>query len=379
MGDVHNRGTKDRPNWYCRYFDIDGKRKHRPTHQTTKAAALRYVAEIEARVARGQIGIPEISIEEQRQAAVTVGELADRFLAEYNPPKLRNHSRYITEATHAFNGRLRSYSIAGMPAAEVRKLDVVKYRDALRTKGYRPSTINQTLCRVSLLFNWALEQEIIDCKNPFDRVERMPARPSEECYTRADVERLLMPEHRHPLVAVALYCGLRRGEIAGLTWECVRFDLGRLVVKRSFRGLPKNGKPRTIPLHTELVPILREWQARCPENREGLVFPVLVGKQCRMHTRSTMARMIRALAKRVGCREDFERPIHAMRRTFATLFNESGGSRDALEQILGHTTSGNKITALYVLPSIEHLAREMAKLTLQPSTPAQVLRLDAYR
>lgn len=379
MGDVHNRGTKDRPNWYCRYIDIDGKRKHRPTHQTTKAAAMRYVAEIEARVARGVIGIPEVSIEEQRRDAMTVGELADRFLAEYNRPKLRDRDHYIADATHALNGRLRPFAIAAMPAAEVRKLDVIKYRDAMRAKGYRPSTINQTLGRVSLLFNWAIEHEIIDCKNPFDRVERMPARPSEECYTRADVERLLAPEHLHPLVAVALYCGLRRGELAGLTWECVRFDLGRLDVKRSFKSLPKNGKPRTIPLHAELVPILREWQTRCPESRERLVFPMRVGKQCRMYTRSTMGTMIRAIVKRAGCRDDFERPLHAMRRTFATLFNESGGSRDALEQILGHSASGNKITALYVLPSIEHLARELAKMTLQPAALAQVLRLEAYR
>ena len=56
MGDVHNRGTKDRPQWYCRYVDLDGKRKHRPTHQPSKALAMRFVAEVEARVARGSSG-----------------------------------------------------------------------------------------------------------------------------------------------------------------------------------------------------------------------------------------------------------------------------------------------------------------------------------
>lgn len=45
MGDVHNRGTKDQPMWYCRYIDTDGKRKHRPTHQPTKALATLLIDE----------------------------------------------------------------------------------------------------------------------------------------------------------------------------------------------------------------------------------------------------------------------------------------------------------------------------------------------
>jgi len=49
MGTVIDRGTKDRPLWYCRYVDADGKRKQRPAKQPTKALARRFVAAIEAR------------------------------------------------------------------------------------------------------------------------------------------------------------------------------------------------------------------------------------------------------------------------------------------------------------------------------------------
>ncbi|HNK47017.1 MAG TPA: hypothetical protein PKL17_19695, partial [Pseudomonadota bacterium] len=72
MGDVHNRGTKDRPQWYCRYVDLDGKRKHRPTHQPSKALAMRFVAEVEARVARGLVGIPEKHSPERQGKALTL-------------------------------------------------------------------------------------------------------------------------------------------------------------------------------------------------------------------------------------------------------------------------------------------------------------------
>jgi hypothetical protein len=57
VGDVYNRGTKGRPVWYCRYKDADGRRKNRPTHMPTKAGAMRFLAQIEERIAGGKVGI----------------------------------------------------------------------------------------------------------------------------------------------------------------------------------------------------------------------------------------------------------------------------------------------------------------------------------
>lgn len=377
MGFALNRGTKDRPRWYVKYRDTDGQWKQKASHQPTKALALRFVAEIEARVARGQAGIIKPAAASPIKV-YTVGDLCARFLAEYSRPRLRNRATYIKQAAAAMNQRVNGYPLAAMPAASVRRIHVEAHRDALVRDGYRPATVNDAIVRLSLVYRWAVDQELIDCKNPCSRVERMIARPSEECYTRAEVERLLSPEHLDPMVAVAMYGGLRCGELAALTWECVRFDLDRLEIKRSFTGPTKNGKPRTIPLHPELVPILRDWQARCPASTDRLLFPVKLRGRWVMHTPRSL-RAVRQHLRRAGCTADFEHPWHAMRRTFATLFAESGGARDALEDILGHTTSGNKITARYVLPSVAHLARELDKLTLRPTAPAKILEMASYR
>ena len=67
MGDVYNRGSKDRPVWYCRYKDADGRRKNRPTHMPTKAGAMRFLAQIEERIAGGRVGIPDKTDEERRR------------------------------------------------------------------------------------------------------------------------------------------------------------------------------------------------------------------------------------------------------------------------------------------------------------------------
>ena len=64
MGDVRNRGTDAKPQWYCRYVDIDGKRKQRATKQLTESDALRYLAEIEAKVARQKNGVSDYGFED---------------------------------------------------------------------------------------------------------------------------------------------------------------------------------------------------------------------------------------------------------------------------------------------------------------------------
>lgn len=378
MAYIINRGTKAHPKWYAKYRDIDGKWKQKATHQPTLKEAQRFVAELVGRIARGQIGIPEVSPEEHKRQTITVAELAHRFVAEYASPRLRNRARYMEQVRSVFKHRLLPHPIAAMAAAEVRKKDGASLREALIRDGYRPATVNQALAHVSRLFTWAAEQELIDCKNPFASIDYLRTKPSRECYTREQVEHLLDPEHLHPPIAVALYTGMRRGEIAALTWDCVRFDLSRIEIRHSFSGPTKSDKVRQIPIHRELVPILQAWQARCPASPQGLVFPLAVGRQWRMQTPRSLAHVREAL-EAAGCPADLERPWHAMRRTFATLFIESGGSRDALERILGHTTSGNRITSVYILPSLEHAAREMAKLSLLPRQSAKVYTLDTYR
>lgn len=362
--------------WYVRYIDSDGKRKKRASKQPSKALAQVFLAEIEGRIRRGQAGLIEPSADELKRQTVTVAELAERFVAEYDRPRFRNKKTYIIQAAATFHQRLNGYPLAAIPAASVRRLDIERHRDALTRDGYKPATVNDTLARLSLLYNWAIDRELIDGRNPCSRAERMVATPSEECYTREQVYRLLATGD--PMIATALYTGMRRGELAGLRWEAVDLDRACLTVKFSFRGLPKNGKPRMVPIHAELVSRLRDWQARCPTTPEGLVFPAGVRGEWQMHSWTTLSR-VRNVLKAAGCPDDFDRPWHAMRRAFATLFSESGGARDALEDILGHTTSGNKVTARYVLTSIAHLARELDKLTLQPTAPAKVLRLDTYR
>ena len=136
MGDVKNRGSKDRPQWYCRYIDVDGKRKHRPTHQPTKALAMRFVAEVEARVARGLVGIPDATSPERQGKALTLLALAERFMHEANPPT-KNPERYR---------QWFRYTMAKRDEWEAPKQDIERLR-ALGVNDYQVDSRYQPLFR----------------------------------------------------------------------------------------------------------------------------------------------------------------------------------------------------------------------------------------
>lgn len=66
-------------------------------------------------------------------------------------------------------------------------------------------------------------------------------------------------------ISLALRLGLRRGEVFGLRWEDVDLKGMRITVARSFDALPKNGKPRTLPIPSVLLAALERWKVVCPK------------------------------------------------------------------------------------------------------------------
>ena len=76
MGDIVRRGTRDKPKYYGRYFESDGRRKMRLLKGArTKAEAQILLASAELRVSQGQVGI--VPLEESQRC----GPLMDEWLA----------------------------------------------------------------------------------------------------------------------------------------------------------------------------------------------------------------------------------------------------------------------------------------------------------
>lgn len=197
------------------------------------------------------------------------------------------------------------------------------------------------------------------------RVEREEVVP----WSREEASRFLasLEGHRlHPLFAVGVALGLRKGELLALRWEDVDLDARvlrvRATVQRLGRGVglvtgsPKTKKSRrNLPLPQVLVTALaahRESQQR--ERREagtrwqesGLVFTT--GKGTMIEPRDLNRFLDDAIA-RAGLRRI---RFHDLRHTCATLLLAQGVSPRVVMEVLGHSQL-SMTTDLYghVMPS----------------------------
>lgn len=376
MGDVRNRGTKERPLWYCRYLDTDGKRKHRPTHQPTKALALRFLAEIEARVASGLLGIPEPTAPERQARALTLSALAQRFFKEANPPT-KNPRRYWAWLRYAL-GKHVLPELGAVRLINLKPGQIEALRDRKLAAGYQSATVNSLIKAISVLFIWARKQGLFDGSNPTGGLRKTPPAGLMDYLSSDEVAQLLAHTREHapdvyPMLAVAIYTGMRKGELFGLRWIDVLLDRGVIQIAHSYGQTPKSGKWRPVPLHPALVPILRDWKRRCPQG--VLVFPVVVarGQKVRMGTADDMV-SIEEFLRAAGCHVPV-RPWHALRHTFASHFVMAGGNLLALQKILGH--SKFETTQIYSHLAPDYMAGEIARMSFEPSSPFIATKLGA--
>lgn len=154
----------------------------------------------------------------------------------------------------------------------------------------------------------------------------------------------------------ALLTGMRRGELAGLKWDCVDLERRQITVKRSYcfkanmlRSETKSKRIRRIPINGVLHELLSNLQA---STSSDMVFPNVDFNH--------IARYIKKDAKNAGVK-----PIrfHDLRHSFASIFMMAGGSIYELQKILGH--SSIRMTERYSHLAPDHLQGATDILNIQ--------------
>src|SRR5215211_1570128 len=151
------------------------------------------------------------------------------------------------------------------------------------------------------------------------------------------------------LYVVAIYTGLRRGELLGLKWTDVDLDKGTLRVQRSLDvdgtfKTPKNqAARRALKLTSRALEALKAHKVRQNAERlqagtrwqdHNLVFPNTIGKP--MNAGNFYRREFQPLLKRAGLLgEGFT--FHSLRHTFATTLAARGVHPSTAQKMLGHS------------------------------------------
>lgn len=223
-------------------------------------------------------------------------------------------------------------------------------------KGLSPKTLRN----VHLVLHKSLQQAVMlgyIRNNPTDactlpRVIKKEIKPLDE----EDMARFIQAikgHHFETLYLVTLFTGLRRGEVLGLTWDCVDFTAGTITVNKQLQADPKNGrkydlvqtknsKSRTITPAPYVMQLLRahqrqqlEWRLRAgPAWMDtGLVFTNGLGAHLSPHT---VHHNYKRIVESIGLPEA---RLHDLRHSYAVAALQSGDDIKTVQGNLGHATA----------------------------------------
>ena len=154
-------------------------------------------------------------------------------------------------------------------------------------------------------------------------------------------------DHKKLGVMLALYTGVRLGELCALQWRDINFSEGTLSITKTLQRIqdtdptstaktkmvidaPKSRKSiREIPLPASLLCVLKEWKNGQPSD-----FHVLSGKRKYVDPRVYQDNFKGYLEQA----KVQEHSIHALRHTFATNAVARGFDVKNLSEILGHSS-----------------------------------------
>lgn len=129
--------------------------------------------------------------------------------------------------------------------------------------------------------------------------------------------------HAQNLMKMALFTGMRRGELFKLKWDHVDFDRGFIAIVD-----PKGGPSQKIPLNDGARDIL---SSHPKTDNSDYVFPGHGGNQ-----RVTISKAVNRIKERAGLPNDF-RPLHGLRHVYASMLASSGQvDMYTLQKLLTH-------------------------------------------
>ena len=235
------------------------------------------------------------------------------------------------------------------------------YLRELRDRMTRPATCNQCLSALKKFTDEAHERGLIG-RDDWAAIKSLKAAPSygiragnwltlEQCSALLNAPdiALLSGLRDRAILALLIGCGMRRSEVALLTWDKVQMRSGRWVICDL---IGKKCRVRTIPVPGWAVRYLQAWQQALeglgtPANgmsvQVGRVFwsikGAILGDPL---TESGVWWIVKEYSERAGLHF---RP-HDLRRTFAKLAREGGAEWEDIQTSLGHADLAT--TQMYV-------------------------------
>lgn len=227
------------------------------------------------------------------------------------------------------------------------KATVQRYKTVLQEKkpSLSPATINQRLSAIRKLAQEAADNGMVDptlangiarvkgVKSAGERVGNWLTHDQAQALLDAPDVGTLKGLRDRAILAVMLGAGLRRSEVAALTFDRVQQREGRWVIVDL---MGKGNRIRSVPIPSWTQAALDAW-AKAAGLSAGIVF-------CAMHKggyidgETLTPQAVHDVVKEYGAALGLEIAAHDLRRTYAKLAHQGGAGLDQIQLSLGHAS-----------------------------------------
>ena len=262
--------------FWAKYKDRYGTWRSVPTKEPTLKRARDFAREKERAEWRIGEGIdPDLG----DAAHETLGELAEWWIARFSP----------TLRSKSFTGYLRKHVLPAIGHIHLRHLrphHIEALLDELQHKrGLQAKSCNDIRASINRVFTLAAQRGKWHGANPVAQVKRrlVPKRPPPPILRWHEVPTFLAAAGPwRPLLACAVWMGLRRGEVLAMRKQDVNLEDRTMLIGRSHGAeTTKGGHSDVLPIPKPLVPYLVQ---AINQSDSELLFPAADGKRRTPHT-----------------------------------------------------------------------------------------------
>ena len=264
-----------------------------------------------------------------------------------------------------FRNHIKNNEIYNIKLKSLKAIDVQKYFNKLYQKDVSNSLLSTTNKIIAPCIRYAYNNGYII--KDFSRMYSVPKKSETndkkvKPFTLEEQKKFLkaIEGHRHEvLFLVALYTGLREGEILALTWNDIDFIKNTITISKTVSivvditkesrskgyisiGTPKTVKGnRVVPLPDFLVKRLKQYKLFKKEEslKIGIQFKesnnLFTTRNGTMLSAVNLQRMFKEILLKAGIEN---RKFHDLRHTYATRLFELGESAKTVQELLGHSS-----------------------------------------
>jgi len=207
------------------------------------------------------------------------------------------------------------------------ELDVDRHRINL-LKKLSPQSVKHVLALLRRIINFGAVKHLSENVNFRIKLPRVNNKKTEDL-TQEQLKSLLLAINNSDdiqasdMMKLALYTGMRRGEMFKLKWEDVDFQRGFIKLRD-----PKGGEDQKIPLNDHAMDLLKKH----PKSTAEHVFVMNNGQQFKTDLRRRLNRIRDA----AGIPKNF-RALHGLRHIYASMLASSGQvDMYTLQKLLTH-------------------------------------------